>query len=198
MPSDHMLVAMLTDIHASPHSGLVVGDTKTPCECVLTLLASTEKSSLSHFGTGFRVVTKNVRTINFESQTESIGDICDNAQFTSICTLENLTEYKLDPPKLGAPRFALAIIAGVSKLSNVNLDEPSIMSYMIDRIQILDNSQVDECKQMLTKLALMSKNMKFAGVSVKRKVTWPIATSPFAAAKARKLSACPTDASLES
>ncbi len=58
--NDRMLLARISEIDVSPHTGLVVGSRRIPCKCVLSMIASTEKSRFEEIQGGFRLVTKNV------------------------------------------------------------------------------------------------------------------------------------------
>ena len=59
--TERMVVARLGDIERSPHAGLMVHGGRVSCECVLALVAATEKSKGDKFGSGFMVLTKNVQ-----------------------------------------------------------------------------------------------------------------------------------------
>ena len=55
-----MMVARLGDIERSPHAGLLVHGGTISCECALAVVAARERSKGNNFGTGLRVLTKNV------------------------------------------------------------------------------------------------------------------------------------------
>ena len=57
---ERMVVARLAEIDKSPHAGLTVAQGRVSCECVLALVAATEKTKGNAFGAGFRVITKRV------------------------------------------------------------------------------------------------------------------------------------------
>ena len=187
-PGDVFLPTTFAQIKDSPHAGMVVGESNLPCSAVLVLAAATEKSGFSAFGEGFRLTTNNVVDVGFGNEEEKLPLV----NLVSICTPANMTDFKLDPPRTGSKQqFALVVVSGV-----ITSGDQGLKTFMVERVQLLPETDVPVCKTMLAKLAYLSKQLKFEG-SRAAKVRWDSeATTPLAAKKARMLSYSPSDASV--
>ncbi len=82
---------------------------------MMAMIATTAKSQLESMDEGYRIVTHGVEDCDFCKDTNDAYEPL-NAEFTSLCTLENLTEYKLSPTRPGARQHALVIISGISNI----------------------------------------------------------------------------------
>ena len=167
--------------------GFGLGTMMSAC-AVLVLAAATEKSGFSAFGEGFRLTTNNVVDVGFGNEEEKLPLV----NLVSICTPANMTDFKLDPPRTGSKQqFALVVVSGV-----ITSGDQGLKTFMVERVQLLPETDVPVCKTMLAKLAYLSKQLKFEG-SRAAKVRWDSeATTPLAAKKARMLSYSPSDASV--
>ena len=70
-----------------------------PCSQVMALVKSTKKSVLTQMGDGHRLVTEGVQDFLFPGEPVTL---------VPYCTLENLAEFKLDPPR-GRDQFELEL-----------------------------------------------------------------------------------------
>ena len=69
-------------------------------------------------------------------------------------------------------------------------------TFMVERVQLLSDADVDQCKRMLSKLAYLTAQYAYSSTRAD-KIKWQDEMfTPLHAKKARKLSASPTDASL--
>ena len=178
-PTDRMLIASLQEVRLSPHAGLVVGEENTPCEFVLCMIATKQKSTLETFGTGHRVRTTNLSATNLLAAAESADEVCAGS-LTSVCTLKNLTDFLLSPPKPGHPQYALVLISSMTEKGP---------TYTVDKVQPLNGDVVADFRTMMRKLYHISRSLKFEGTP-KRPVQWP--STPYTGRKTRRLSASPT------
>ena len=193
VPTDRMLTAVLQEVNVSPHSGLVVGADKTPCEFALSMVAATQKSRVESFGAGHRVFTANVHSVDFRGAGE-YEDMAVVGCIASICTMENLTEFKLSPSKPGTPHYALVLIS--NKMPPPTDDSSAALpTFIADKVIALNTEAVDAYKAVLRYLCRVSDDLKFEGTP-KRPVSWAD-TTPYTQRKVRKLSGFPTDDGLD-
>ena len=188
-PTDHILVARVSEIDASPYTGLVVGPRRIPCKCVLTMIASTEKSNMENIEGGFRLLTKNVLECVFAPTSDrDAEEVPVSMEFCSMCTLENLTDYKLNPTSPGQKLHALVVIGALKKR---DVGAPTCI---VDTVRQLAPHDVPAYKKMLQRLSLISGATDYQGT--KRQVAWPDYMSPYSGKKTRRLGENPTDQSL--
>ena len=97
------------------------GTTFCPCTQVLALVESSETSSLQQAGAGgFKITTNNVKDLLHDtSEAHSV-------QLTSFCTLENLQDFKLDPPRTrtNKKQAAIVLISSVLQVSSADHQLP--------------------------------------------------------------------------
>ena len=189
LPTNRTVAARVRDITVAPRAGTRVqrGESERAiADYVLVLIAVTEKSSGKQMGSSYRVITKNVLDCDIW---KNGSDIPMTADCVSICTDDNLLNYKLVPPKHGGHQYAIALVSGCSLPS-----ESSKGSYMIDVVESIDND-VEVYKRMLRKLLTLAKGATFSSMPTKR-TAWPSSCSPLATMKAKKLARYSTDASL--
>ena len=87
-----------------------------PCTQVLALVESSEPSHLQEAGAGgYKITTSHVKDLLHD------GPEASDVQLTSFCSLENLQDFKLDPPRTQAKKkqAALALISSVLQTSSV-------------------------------------------------------------------------------
>ena len=76
-----------------------------PCTQVLALVESSEASNLQTTGPdGYKITTNHVEDILHD------GPESSDVQLTSFCSLENLQDFKLDPPRTQAKRKQAALV----------------------------------------------------------------------------------------
>jgi len=189
-PASRMVVARVRDITIAPHAGVCVkmnDDTEVAADYVLVLVAATEKSGGQKFGTGYRVITKKVIDCGIW---DGDSDISVSADCVSICTMDNLVNYKMAPPKPGSMQYSLALISGLAPAS-----QSKTGTIMIDAVEPIATDHINDYKKALRKLATLAKSTAFSRTQMKR-TAWSPNRSPFDARKVRKLAEHPTDASL--
>ena len=193
-PADAMLPSRLGDIQVTPHSGMAAGQPLASCELALALIASTNKCELRRFGAGYRLVIKGVRDFALTMQPVS-GDGEDvDGELVSICTLEDVTQYKLDPPRAGKSQHALVLVSGMTPGdTSGGLARPK--SFMVERVQMVPEVEVSACQKALAKLAFLSASTEYQ-CGPRGKVQWSSEDTPLKAKKARRLSASPSDVSM--
>ena len=76
-----------------------------PCSQVLALVEASKPSNLQQAGTGgYKITTDNVKDLLHDN------DDARGVQLTSCCTLENLQDFKLDPPRTQASKKQAALV----------------------------------------------------------------------------------------
>ena len=68
-----------------------------PCQKVLSLIRSTKASKPEPVGDGFKLTTTEI-----EDLLASADEATKRYTVTATCTMDNLTAYRLDPPRGGA------------------------------------------------------------------------------------------------
>ena len=159
-----------------------------PCSQVLALVEAPQPSSLQEAGTGgYKITTKNVKDLLCDAQDAS------GVQLTSFCTLENLQDFKLDPPRSQGSKKQAALVLISSMLQESSAEQPA--SFMVDSVQLLQQTEVDAVKGCLKRMLFLT---TLAGhmSSRKRAASEPTTTeeSPAKAAKCRVLGRHPTAA----
>ena len=102
---------------------------------------------------------------------------------TSVCTLENLASYKLDPTRQSPSQCAL-----VSITNKVN------DTFVVESVQQLTEEEAQKAETSLR--SLMNLVMHLGKRDPKRSVTWTDESSPLMARKSTRLGRAPTDAPL--
>ena len=151
-----------------------------PCSQVLALVASSEPSDLQPAGDGgFKIITSNVKDL-LDDSPESPG-----VQLTSYCSLSNLQDFKMDPPRSRANQKQAALIV-ISAVLRPN-------SFMVDSVQLLQPEEVETVKSCLKRMLYHS---ILAGHMTSRKRTasasWTTEESPAKGSKCRRLGRSPT------
>ena len=75
------------------------------------------------------------------------SDIPVAGNCVSICTMDNLVQYKMAPSKPGGIQYVLALVSGVAPASGL-----SAGSIMIDFVKTISPGIIDDCKRTLRKL----------------------------------------------
>ena len=117
------------------------------CSQVLALVEASRPSSLQEAGTGgYKITTNNVKDLLHDAN-DARG-----VQLTSFCTLENLQDFKLDPPRTQASKKQAALVLISSILQESSAGQPA--SFMVDSVQLLQQTEVDAVKGCLKTNAL--------------------------------------------
>ena len=117
----------------------------------------------------------------------------------AICTEHNLTEYKMAPSRKAEMQYALLVVSNLRQApAAAGAGEPGRKTFMIERVQPLQGADaVSACQRMLAKLKYARNEFKFEGTKRDRSAWNDMPTTPTPTAKrVRRLSNCPTDASL--
>jgi hypothetical protein len=159
-----------------------------PCSQVLALVEASEPSSLQEAGNGgYKIITNNVKDLLHDAN-DARG-----VQLASFCTLENLQDFKLDPPRTQHSKKQAALVLISSVLQSSNAEQPA--SFMVDSVQLLQQTEVDAVKICLKRMLFLT---TLAGhmSSRKRAASEPTKNeeSPAKAAKCRVLGRHPTAA----
>ena len=128
-------------------------------------------------GDGFKLITPDVEDL---LSTEDDGQM--KHTLSAICTLENLTQYKIDPPR-GTTQRALVIVTGKTDAS-----------FVVESVQLLSPEEAAQAKQSLQKVLNMA--MHIYGRDRKRAVEWSEDLTPISSRKCTRLGRLPTDAPL--
>ena len=183
-----IIPAGLHMVEKSPHYAFTVTKSTSdgskiiiPCRKVLALVRSTKNSKPIPLGSGFKLITSDVEDLlSTEDPTGQAGQM--KHTLSAICTLSNMPQYKLDPPR-GGNQAALVIITGKTK-----------DSFVLESVQPLSSEAAAQVKLSLLKLLHLA--MHIHGRDRKRAVEWDEGFSPVDARKCSRVGRSPTDAPL--
>ena len=102
------------------------------CSRVVTLVLSTKRSKLSDAGAGGHRLVSDVVCF-FAADT---GATQKNYGLTSFCTLDTVTDFKLDPPARAKSQAALISVTGVIDMVDDTVEQPAKM-LLVDNVQLL-------------------------------------------------------------
>ena len=154
-----------------------------PCQKIISLVKSLKASKSEQLGSGFKLVTHGVVDVLANGSEEEGSKSAATFVLSSTCSLENLTQYRMDPPR-GGGLFALVTIT--AKIGEV---------FVVDQVQhLLSEERANEAKESLLKLLHLAR--EFGNEDRKRDAPWTDAESPASAKKCRKLGRSPTDSPL--
>ena len=153
-----------------------------PCQKILALVRSSKNSKADRLGDGYKRVTPDVEDLlSIENPTEVAGQ--KTHTLSAICTLDNLPQYRLDPPR-GGTQAAL-----------VTLTAKTDVSFVVESVQLLSSDEADQAKHSLLKLLHMA--IHIHSRDRKRTVEWTDGFSPITGArKCTRVGRSPTDAPL--
>ena len=186
-----ILPASLHMVETSPHYAFTIvcksisdgSKILLPCQKILALIRSSKNSKPAPLsGHGFKLITPDVEDLlSIENPTE----VADQKKHTlsAICTLENLPQYRLDPPR-GGTQAAL-----------VTLTAKTDDSFVVESVQLLSSDEAAQAKQSLLKLLHLA--IHIHSRDRKRTVEWTDGFSPITTArKCTRVGRSPTDAPL--
>ena len=141
-----ILPAGLHMLETSPHYAFTVACTSSdgskidlPFRKVLALVRSLKNSKATPLGDGFKLITPGVEDLL--STLEPTGRASQMKHtLSAICTLSNLPQYKLDPPR-GGNQEALVIVTAKTE-----------DSFVIESVQFLNSDEAAQVKQSLLKM----------------------------------------------
>ena len=149
-----------------------------PCQKIICLVKSTKSSTTNSSGAGFKVVTRGVECMLGECLADSPTANDSKFVLSSTCLMDNLTSYKLDPPRGGA-QCALVTITG--KIDDV---------FVVEHVQHLSPSEAEAAKISLRQLLLLASQGRLK--DLKRNAPWTDDMSPAKARRCRTLGRSPT------
>jgi hypothetical protein len=151
-----------------------------PCQKVLALIRSQTKSSLATLGNGYKLTTSDIKCLLRSGDTHPTDK---TYTVTSVCTLENLVSYKLDPTRQSTSQCALVSITNM-------VDD----TFVVESVQLLTEEEAQKAETSLR--SLMHLVMHLGRRDPKRSVAWTDESSPLKARKSTRLGRAPTDAPL--
>ena len=144
----------------------------TLCQKVLSLVRSTKATKTIKVGEGFKLTTTDVEDVLSETEKKFT--------LTSICTLDNLPQYRLDPTRRGV-QYALVSVTSMMQ-----------DTFIVDQVQLLSEEEGNAATVSLKQLILLTRQMY--APDRKRGGEWNAEFSPASAKKCRFLGRSPTDA----
>ena len=145
--------------------------------CIRDSARSTQKSRCSNVANGFLVSTSGVKDALVEEDSKTV-------EVRGYCSINNVLEFKMDPPKRTTERVCLLLITGAAT------DALTVHS-----VTHIDAGAVDEAKYVLKKMRTLGMRAKYGGSdSIKRMSEWPL--TPDSAKKCKTLQEHPTGESL--
>ena len=166
-----ILPASLHMVETSPHYAFTIACTSIsngskillPCQKILALVRSSKNSKADRLGDGYKLVTPDVEDLlSIENPTDVAGQ--EKHTLSAICTLDNLPQYRLDPPR-GGTQAAL-----------VTLTAKTDVSFVVESVQLLSSDEAAQAKQSLLKLLHMA--IHIHSRDRKRTVEWTDGFSP--------------------
>lgn len=181
----------LVKFASKPNAGLTM---LRACSRVLVLVASCKRSQVLPLGSnGHKLVTPNVVDLLHIDSAEQPGPAAQRQckyEIVTFCTLDNVTDYKLDPPKNAKELAALISVTGVTDVDPDNAQQP-IKGFIADDVQLLTPEEANGLKAMFKQWMYSA---ALAGqVSRKRdRESWSQEEHPAKAGKCRTLGRSPT------
>ena len=182
--NEGILFAYLSDIHADPNYGFKVtydGAGAPRSACVLSLVASSAKSSTISVGEGFQVTTPDV--LDYANPASAPQP---SVSLVGYCTMDALPGFRIDPPRGRAHRFAMCSI--------IKREDDT---FHVHKLEYIEPDQIEDAVRCFQKLRSLCKRIQ--PVSTEKRSRTVAACSDVTNAlqkKARTLTAVPTDASL--
>ena len=160
-----------------------------PCSRVVALVQSTKRSKLSDAGAnGHKLVTHDVVDL-----LPQFGDVNQKYTLISFCTLDTVTDFKLDPQGRNKNQAALVSVTTVLDAGTDGVAQP-VKELVVDNVHLLTAEESDAFKPILFKMLYFA---ALAGqMSRKREIEWSPDESPAKASACRVLGRSPTGAPL--
>ena len=184
----------LAEVQSSPHYAFEVAfkDSLLHGSALVALVGSKEKSVVQMCGEGYKVTTKNLVDVLGDALGLSGTGAWDAVAY---CGLDDLLEFKLDPPRSSPMRTAVATIIGVEKTN-------SSCSVILEKVQYIDAAELTVATKTFKKLRTLTRHIKGAPEELesnKRHAAPVMKTpSPKKAKSCRTIKRSPTASSLPS
>ena len=162
-----------------------------PCTRVVALVLSTKRSKLSDAGeNGHKLVTDNVTDFLPAGSVEAQI----HYSLTSFCSLDTVTDFKLDPPGRAKSQAAIISVTGLIPTDTDSAEQP-VKMLLVDNVQLLTPQEAEALKPKFSKMFYFA---ALAGqVGRKREQEpWSPEQNPCKALKCRALSRSPTGPAL--
>ena len=160
-----------------------------PCSHALVLISSSSRSKpLQEMGTnGYKLVTDNVVDLL------SPGDDASKKKYsiTSFCTLDNMTDFKLDPPARSKSQAALICITGT-----LNSAEQPVTSLLVESVQLLPPPDAEAMKSIMRRMIYFTTVAGQVSSNKRERDAWTPEANPATAASCRNLGRSPTGPAL--
>ena len=199
--SDHYTMAVqyitqqvppeLSQVASKPGPGVPM---LRPCSRAIALVLSTKRSKVLNSGDGYKLVTDDCVDYIQNVTGDVVTDTQTKYELTCFCTLDNVTDFKLDPPKGAKSQAALISVTGVIGATTDGAEQP-VKCLLIDDVHLLTLDEADAMKPMLLKMLYFA---ALAGqLSRKRaREPWSPTEHPAQSAACRVLGRSPTGPAL--
>ena len=186
---DAMLAVRLSEVSACPFYGLRVeynslghaGSAPQPtrnCQVAVALACATQKSRCLKVANGFLVSTSGVKDALEDEEDPKTVEV------RGYCSMDNVLEFKMDPPARAAERVCLLLITAAA---------PDALT--VHSVTHIDPSAVHEAKYFIKKMRTLGMRAEYVeSDGMKRMCEW--ARTPDSAKKCRTLETHPTGESL--
>ena len=162
-----------------------------PCGEAVCLIESTSRSKVTTMEDGYQLVTENVRDLLY-AETSKV----QRCTITAFCTLDTVTDYKLDPPRGQKSQAALVSITGVLETTSSGAEQPG-HNFLTSSVHLLDTSQAEAIKSV-TKRMIYFATLAAQMSSRKRSFeNWTKDEHPATTASCRALGRSPTGPTLD-
>jgi len=162
-----------------------------PCSRAIALVVSTKRSKVSPVGAGgHKLVTDDV--VDFLQE----GSDASQKKYSliSFCTLDNVTDFKLDPQRGAKSQVALISLTGVIDADTDSAEQP-VKSLLVEDVQLLAPPDVEALKPRRKKMFYFA--ALTGQLSRKREhEPWSPEENPAKASTCRVLSRSPTGPAL--
>ena len=177
-----MLPAALHMVETSPHYTFEVLHSECnamPCQKIIALIRCSKDSVPEQLKGGFKLTTTGVADLLVADDSEHVSK---RYTVSAICTMENLPNYRLDPPR-GGEQHALVTIS--DKIGD---------TFVLDQVQLLSQEEANQAAASMRRL--LSVAIEVHKPARKRGGAWTEEFSPAIAKKCRVLGRSPTDAAV--
>ena len=162
-----------------------------PCSRAFALVLSNKRSKVLDAGAnGHKLVTDDV--VDFHSSAQP--SVQNKYSLTSFCTLDTITDFKLDPPSRAKSQAALISVTGVLEHDEDSAEQP-VKSLLVDNVHLLTPEDALVFKARLNEFLYFA---ALAGqISRKReREPWSPAANPGKAYACKALGRSPTGPAL--
>ena len=147
------------------------------CSQVFALVEATTPSQLDTVGAdGYKLTTSNVKDL--------LVDSVATYTLTAFCTLDNLQDFKLDPPRSMKSQAALIVISDIIPKAS--------LTFIVDSVMLISRDEVKAAISSMKKLLYFTSAATQINTRKRQQQQWSDTYSPAKALKCRTLSRHPT------